>query len=156
MNFFRDRDCFTIVRPTEEEKDLQILQNLNDERLRPEFVDQMNGLRNRIFKRVRAKQLNGKYITGEMLLELCQAYTSSINSGSVPCIESAWTYLCQNESQRAFQESIAYYTTQINKSAFLDTSTSGDKKCVNENVLKDKHRQLTKESLKLFKNKAVG
>lgn len=54
----------------------------------------MNFLRQRIFKRVKPKQLNGKYITGEMLLELCNAYAISINKGSVPCIESAWTYLC--------------------------------------------------------------
>jgi len=42
--------------------------------------------------------LNGRFITGEMLLELCTAYTTAINKGSVPCIESAWTYICQNET----------------------------------------------------------
>lgn len=80
---------------------------MSDDRLRPEFVEQMNSLRQRVFKRVKPKQLNGKYITGEMLLELCKAYSDSINTGSVPCIESAWTYLCQNECQRAMQESLA-------------------------------------------------
>ena len=83
-----------MVRPTEEERDLQSLQKLNDEKLRPEFIDQMRNLRNRIFKRVKPKVLNGRYITGEMFLELCFAYTEAINKGSVPCIESAWTYLC--------------------------------------------------------------
>jgi len=57
-------------------------------------VEQMNQLRGKIFKRVKPKVLNGKYITGEMFLELCHAYTEAINKGSVPCIESAWTYLC--------------------------------------------------------------
>ena len=71
MNFFKDRDCYTMVRPTEEEKDLQTLQNMQDERLRPEFLDQMINLRSRIFKRVKPKVLNGKLITGEMFLELC-------------------------------------------------------------------------------------
>lgn len=60
LNFFTDRDCFTIVRPTEEEKDLQMLQNIKDERLRPEFVDQMVALRTRIFKRVKPKMLNSR------------------------------------------------------------------------------------------------
>jgi hypothetical protein len=54
----------------------------------------MNNLRQRIYKRVKPKVLNNRYITGEMVLELCQAYTEAINKGSVPCIESAWTYLC--------------------------------------------------------------
>ena len=60
LNFFTDRDCFTIVRPTEEEKDLQMLQNIKDERLRTEFVDQMVALRTRIFKRVKPKMLNSR------------------------------------------------------------------------------------------------
>ena len=70
---------------------------MDESKLRPEFMDQMTKLRERIFKRVKPKILNGRFITGEMLLELCHAYTNSINKGSVPCIESAWTYLCQNE-----------------------------------------------------------
>jgi hypothetical protein len=71
---------------------------LKDSKLRPEFIEQMIALRSKIFKKVKPKMLNGKHITGEMLLELCQSYTSAINTGSVPCIESAWTYLCVNEN----------------------------------------------------------
>ena len=43
---------------------------MGDAELRPEFVDQMHQLRVIIFKKVRPKQLNGKVITGEKLLEL--------------------------------------------------------------------------------------
>ena len=35
-----------------------------------------------------------------MLLELCVAYTDAINTGSVPNIQNAWSYVCQNECQR--------------------------------------------------------
>ena len=31
VSFFKDRDCFTMVRPTEDEKNLQKLQNLSNE-----------------------------------------------------------------------------------------------------------------------------
>jgi len=44
-SFFKDRDCFTLVRPTEEEKDLQKLNTLSDEEMRPEFQNQMKLLR---------------------------------------------------------------------------------------------------------------
>lgn len=60
-------------------------------------MEQMGALRQRVFKKVKPKVLNGRFINGEMLLELCLAYTQAINKGTVPCIESAWTYLCQNE-----------------------------------------------------------
>lgn len=68
-----------MVRPTEDEKDLQNLQCLPDSKLRPEFVDQMQILRSRIWKKVKPKVLNGKFINGQMLIELCSAYTNAIN-----------------------------------------------------------------------------
>jgi len=81
--------------------------------MRPEFVAQMEVLRAKIFKRVRPKTLNKRFITGETLLELCEAYTQAINQGSVPCIESAWSYVCKNESIRAQQQAIQFYRTEI-------------------------------------------
>jgi hypothetical protein len=57
----------------------------------------MGRLRNKILTKVRPKMLHGKMMTGSTLLELAEAYTASINKGSVPCIESAWSYLCKNE-----------------------------------------------------------
>jgi len=65
--------------------------------MRPEFVQQVGQLRQRILKKVKPKQMHGKPVTGEMLLELADAYTDSINSGKVPNIQHAWTYVCQNE-----------------------------------------------------------
>lgn len=84
--FFTERDCFTMVRPVENESDLQKLQSLPDENFRPEFREQVENLRNRIYKKTKPKILNGKALNGEMLLELCIAYTDAINTGSVPNI----------------------------------------------------------------------
>ena len=81
--------------------------------MRPEFVGQMEALRAKIFKRVRPKSLNNRFITGETLLELCEAYTQAINGGNVPCIESAWTYVCKNENVRAQQRAVQHYRTRV-------------------------------------------
>ena len=75
-----------MVRPVENELDLQKLQSLGDCEFRPEFSDQVTNLRSRIYKRTKPKSLNGKVLNGEMLLELCIAYTDAINTGSVPNI----------------------------------------------------------------------
>lgn len=101
VSFFKDRDCYTMVRPSEDEKDLQRLQGLDDMKMRPEFLSQMTNLREKIFKRVKPKSLNKRFITGETLLELCEAYTSAINGGNLPNIENAWTYVSKNENGRA-------------------------------------------------------
>lgn len=45
-------------------------------------------------KKAKPKILNGKILTGEMLYELCVAYTNAINTGSVPNIQNAWSYVC--------------------------------------------------------------
>ena len=113
----------------------------------------MMSLRQRIFKRVKPKVLNGKFITGELFMELCQSYTQAINKGSIPCIESAWTYLCQNECQRAIQESLAHYDKEMRQKIFLNLKQTD---CVNQNQLKEHHRKVRDESISLFKEKAVG
>lgn len=52
-------------------------------------------------------------MTGEMLLELATAYTNAINEGSVPNIQNAWSYVCQNECNRAILESIQIYAEEM-------------------------------------------
>ena len=83
-----------MVRPVENESDLQRLQQMHDSEFRPEFKEQVEGLRSRIYKKTRPKMLNGKALNGEMLLELCLSYTEAINTGSVPNIQNAWIYVC--------------------------------------------------------------
>jgi len=36
--FFQDRDCHTLIRPIEDEQQLQLLNDIDDENLRGEFV----------------------------------------------------------------------------------------------------------------------
>lgn len=149
-HFFTDRDCATLVRPTEEETDLQALQTLPDEWLRPEFVEASKKLREKIFKRVKPKTLNGKFITGEMLLELCHSYTKAINQGSVPSIKSAWSYVCQNECQRAMDESINNYEVSTND--FLKSA----KEAQNIEILKQGESHVREKAVSYFRTKAVG
>jgi len=111
--FFKDRDCFTMVRPVENELDLQKLQSLPDDAFRPEFQHQVENLRSRIYKKTKPKILNGKVLNGEMLLELCLAYTEAINTGSVPNIQNAWSYVCQNEHQRLIQRCLKEFEDKI-------------------------------------------
>lgn len=56
-HFFKDRDCQTLVRPIEDEKQLQNLNTLKNSDLRTEFVDQIGVLRSKIFKKVKPKYL---------------------------------------------------------------------------------------------------
>ena len=72
--------------------------------MRPLFVKQFTKLGSKIFKKVKPKKMNGKYLDGELLLELCRTYVRTINQGDVPCIDLAWNGLCKNETLKAFRE----------------------------------------------------
>ena len=68
-----------------------------------------------------------------MLLELATAYTSAINEGSVPNIENAWSYVCQNECNRAIEESIQCYNREMER-PFLSA-----KETLDQSILKKAH-----------------
>jgi hypothetical protein len=81
QHFFTDRDCNTIVRPVEEEKNLQRLNSLPNSELREEFLAGMDNLRSSIFKKVKKKMLRGKSLNGNMLIQLATKYTEALNQG---------------------------------------------------------------------------
>ena len=138
-----------MVRPTEEEKDLQKLQNIDDSQLRPEFVKQMQLLRTKVFRRVKPKQLNGRFISGETLFELAQAYVQAINKGSVPCIEEAWTSVCKNECQRGVTDALNHYKESL-------ASSLSDNNITSVEILKKLHTQTLEAAKSRFKDKAIG
>jgi hypothetical protein len=82
--FFQDRDCQVMVRPTEAEKDLQRLDEIDNSLLRPEFVNQVKNIRSKIFSCVKAKKVNGQTLNGNLLVSLCKGYMETINKGHLP------------------------------------------------------------------------
>jgi len=59
--------------------------------------------------RIKKKTLNGKDIDGNMLANLVNIYVQSINEGTVPNIENAWSYICQNECKKAYTDSMTIF-----------------------------------------------
>jgi len=106
-----------MIRPLTNEENLQNLAKMQLSELRKEFVEQVISLRKKVIQRVKPKMLNGKALSGSMLLTLADSYVTAINHGAVPNIESAWTYLCKKESQKAMEVSLNMVET-----AFSDFS----------------------------------
>ena len=147
-SFFPDRDCCTIVRPLTNEEHLQSLETMSLKNLRPEFVEQMMLLRRKVLNMMTIKTLNGKYLSGEMLLNLAENYVTAINKGVVPNIENAWTYICNNECQKAFQVSLErcdFYMKEVANRFPLDGIEH-----------KDAHREAFDYTLAEFLKLSVG
>ena len=95
-----------MVRPMEDERMLQQLDQAPDDLVRPEFKNQIDMLRSKALKKVCAKQMKGKTINGPMLVELAKSYIQALNSGKVPTIDLAWDNVQAAELNRALQEAL--------------------------------------------------
>ena len=143
--YFKDRDCFTMVRPLTNENKLQNLEDLPPEQLRPEFLEQIVSLRKKVLGRVKIKTLNGKPLNGEMYLNLVKGLIGALNSGSVPNIENTWISMCKVESYKAFEEAEQIYENYLKEN--LDNT---------DDSLEDIHKEAKEQALEHFKKKALG
>ena len=112
--YFKEKDLFVMVRPVEDESDLQNLQNLPDEKLRKEFLEQAKFFRNKVMKKTKPKLFNKKILNGYMLVELVQSILNAINTGSIPVIENSWKYVMQNECIKISNDIIKKFLKDIN------------------------------------------
>ena len=113
--YFPERDCFCMVRPTENEQDLQNLQNLPDNKFRKEFLEQSKIFRNKVMKKTKPKRLNGRVLTGSMLVEFVQNVLDAINAGAIPVIEDSWRYIMKNECIKSTKELVNKFLLEINQ-----------------------------------------
>ena len=96
-NYFLERYCFPLVRPVENEKDLQNLMNLPNDKIRSEFLLQCNNLKKALYDKIKPKNFGGKILSGQMLIDLLENIINSINNGAIPVIENSWKYIIDNE-----------------------------------------------------------
>eukprot|EP00826_Nyctotherus_ovalis_P034713 TRINITY_DN2912_c0_g5_i1.p1 TRINITY_DN2912_c0_g5~~TRINITY_DN2912_c0_g5_i1.p1 ORF type:complete len:806 (-),score=295.59 TRINITY_DN2912_c0_g5_i1:353-2770(-) len=148
-HFFADRDCATLVRPTENESDLQNLIELADEKLRTEFMEQLGLLRARIRKKLKVKIVNGKKVNGPMLVDLCESYTEAINSGQVPCIDNAWSYMCKSQCESALSDTQLHFEEAVKKKVL-------NKLPLTEVQIKQAFNEIKEESIRMFRERLVG
>ena len=147
--FFKDRDCCTLVRPTIREDQLQRLEEIEFEDLRLEFVEQVMQLRKKILGKLKLKNLNNRPLNGNMLATLIESYIMAINKGAIPTIENAWTHICKTECSRALEEAVNYYENAINEALSL-------KFPVSEDELKFTHKEAKAAAELIFDKKSLG
>lgn len=144
VNFFKERDCLTMVRPCDDEKDLQKLNDHNTQNVRDEFMEQVNALRVKIIEKCEPKVLNGTYMTSKMYLEMVKEYIRSINEGGVPVIQNAWENIIESECSRAF------LSAKKNYSDFFENCSLKVKKGVLSEILNEELEQNREASLQIY------
>lgn len=115
-DFFRARDCVTLVRPVHDEALLQQVDQLAISELRPEFQTQLAELKQLVFgPTLQPKMLHNKPLNGSMFAGLLRAYVDAINSGGVPVITSAWDGVTASECRKAMHGAFESFETQIHE-----------------------------------------
>lgn len=101
---FPKRDCLTMVRPANEDTDLQRLEHLNEHNLKPMFVKQVQELRTYLCHHTQPKTAFGKSISGDTLVRLAELFCKSINEGSSPVIRDTWSMLSDTHNTSTVEE----------------------------------------------------
>ena len=115
FDFFRDRDCITMVRPVNDERKLRNIQEVPYEQLRPEFKEQVEDFVKRIVTNIRPKMIEGLTVTGTMLASLTETYVNSINANSIPTISTAWERAMQVQMKECYARAVVAYKEQLDK-----------------------------------------
>lgn len=155
---FARRECLTLVRPVMDELQLRRAAELPEDELRPEFVSQMESIRDRILAVVAPKQLFGKVMDGAKLAHLVKCYTETMNSGSVPDIRAAWEYVSEATCQTALMNAVDAYDAMIavtNQEKLSEENGGVDIKILTQQEFEKIHKDAQDEALTIFKNQSV-
>ncbi|KAL3682521.1 hypothetical protein R1sor_000543 [Riccia sorocarpa] len=142
---FPDRDCFTLVRPLNDEKDLQRLDQIPMEKMRPEFRTGLDALTKYVFERTRPKQLGSTIMNGPMLAGLTQSFLDALNAGAVPTISTSWQNVEENECRRAHDMAVENYLRVFDKTVPAE-----------ESALQEAHEAAVQAALATYNYEAVG
>ncbi|KAJ0963131.1 hypothetical protein J5N97_028253 [Dioscorea zingiberensis] len=142
---FPDRECFALVRPLNNESDLQRLDQIPLDKLRPEFRSGLDALTKFVFERTRPKQIGATIMTGPILAGITQSFLDAINKGAVPTISSSWQSVEEAECRRAYDTAAEVYMTSFDRT-----------KPAEDAGLREAHEDAIEKSLAAFNAGAVG
>jgi len=146
--YFKSRECMIMVRPTHKENDLQNLDELSDDKIRPDFLQQVLTLRKKLFNNCKPKTFNGIKLNNESYLNIIKEYIEVMNSGKLPTIDSIWNNICRYESEKALDEAELIYEEFLKENL--------NKKCVDDAEIEQLHEKAKQISLDVFKRKSLG
>jgi len=87
--YFKERECFTMIRPISDESKLAHVDSMKWEDLKAEFRKQTTSLVSTIKKKLKVKMVHGKTLNASMLLSLTLEYVEAINAKETPTVLTA-------------------------------------------------------------------
>ena len=145
---FPERECFPLVRPVNDEKQLRSLDTVPKSQLRPEFRKGLDDLIAMLFARCRPKTVGPDVLNGPALAGMAKQYVAAINGGAVPAIATAWQSVAETECRRAAEAAEAAYEATFYPAA--------DEAAAEESALLVLHNEAMEAARATFAERAVG
>jgi len=115
---FPQRRCFTLPRPSLDEAILARMDEVSDDKLRPEFVQQLRHLQSELIGKAPVKSILGEEVTGTGLLRIVMAWLDAINDSRAPQIRESWALLGHIRAQET--------VTRLTQEAYRVTTNWAD------------------------------
>ena len=145
---FPERECFPLVRPVNDEKQLRALDSVPKSQLRPEFQKGLDDLIKMLFARCRPKMVGTDVLNGPALAGMAKQYVAAINGGAVPAIATAWQSVAEAECRRAAEAGEAAYDAAFYPAA--------DAAAADETTLLSHHTKAMEAARAAFAGAAIG
>lgn len=123
-DFFTRRMCHTLPRPVSDEADLRRVQDMNDEELKPAFMNAMKTFRGRLFASLSPKVIAGHKLSCHDTVHMMRRYVKSINAGSVPNIQDSWYQVAVANVERAMEKAFMEFRNQCKNDLVCASSPS--------------------------------
>jgi hypothetical protein len=111
--FFKERDCYTLIRPVSDEKKLRNIDKIDTSELRSDFLVQVEQFVKKIYLNVRPKLVQGSYMDGKTFISLAKMYVESINSNSIPDVKTSWKIVIDTQLSKVYEKSYDYYIDEM-------------------------------------------
>ena len=98
--YFKDRSCYALIRPLNDENELAHIEEQQYSSLKEEFQDQMNRLVDKIHAKSKAKIIDGKTLNISMFFALAIEYVEAMNNDTTPTISTALDRVVSAESNQ--------------------------------------------------------
>ena len=119
---------------------------MRTEDLSPGFQRQLETLRKRVLYKMQTRTIHGRAITGRVLVNLARQYVQAFNTGTVPNIESAWTYITRNESMKALALARDQFKSVLDSKLEIPCALLD---------LESDYREAKREALQLYRERAI-
>ncbi|EAS02056.2 amine-terminal domain guanylate-binding protein (macronuclear) [Tetrahymena thermophila SB210] len=146
--YFRYRDCETLVRPLDDESKLARIELQNWNTLRPEFTQGVINFERKVLANLRPKTIQNKILSGKMFLGLVQEYLQSINTGGIPTILNSLESVISQQVRKEFEDARAEYLRRVN------LVFSVDKLPIDEEKFNSTHKAIVDDIFNMLKVKS--